>query len=67
MGQGARRDRREVFSRLVTLLAHLLKREYQPDHRSRSWLATILSLTQTMAVPLALPALYSAAPTSPLR
>jgi hypothetical protein len=38
----AKRDRREVFSRLVTLMAHLLKWEYQPDHRSGSWLGTIL-------------------------
>jgi hypothetical protein len=38
----ARRDRREVFSRLVVLLSHLLKWEYQPDHRPRSWRGTIL-------------------------
>jgi hypothetical protein len=38
----ARRDRREVLSRLVTLLAHLLKWEYQLDQRSRSWLVTML-------------------------
>lgn len=38
----AKRDRREVFSRLVVLLAHLLKWEHQPDHRSGSWLATVL-------------------------
>jgi hypothetical protein len=38
----AKRDRREVFSRLVVLLSHLLKWEYQPDHRSRSWRGTIL-------------------------
>jgi hypothetical protein len=38
----ARRDRREVFSRLVSLLAHLLKWEHQPDHRSGSWRGTIL-------------------------
>jgi hypothetical protein len=37
----AKRDRREVFSRLVVLLAHLLKWEYQPTHRSGSWRATI--------------------------
>ena len=37
----AKRDRREVFSRLVVLLTHLLKWEYQPDHRSGSWRATI--------------------------
>ena len=38
----AKRDRREVFSRLVTLLSHLLKWEYQPDRRSGSWRGTIL-------------------------
>jgi hypothetical protein len=38
----AKRDRREVFSRLVVLLSHLLKWEYQPDRRSGSWLGTIL-------------------------
>ncbi len=38
----ARRDKGEVFSRLVTLLVHLLKWEYQPDQRSKSWRVTIL-------------------------
>src|SRR3712207_5689994 len=38
----ARQDRRGVVSRLVTLLCHLLKWEYQPDHRSGSWRGTIL-------------------------
>jgi hypothetical protein len=38
----ARRDRREVFSRLVTLVVHLLKWEFQPDHRCGSWRGTIL-------------------------
>jgi hypothetical protein len=38
----ANRDRREVSSRLVGLLAHLLKWEYQPDHRSGCWRRTIL-------------------------
>src|SRR5262245_11736870 len=37
----ARRDRREVFSRLVTLLTHLLKWEHQPEGRSGSWRGTI--------------------------
>jgi hypothetical protein len=37
----ARRDRREVFSRLVTLLTHLLKWQCQPGHRSNSWRGTI--------------------------
>src|SRR5437016_3093353 len=37
----AKRDRREVESRLAVLLAHLLKRTYQPQGRSRNWQATI--------------------------
>lgn len=37
----ARRDRREVFSRLVVLLAHLLKWDRQPDRRGGSWRGTI--------------------------
>jgi Domain of unknown function DUF29 len=39
----ARRDRREVYSRLVVLLTHLLKWEYQPERRSGSWRGTILA------------------------
>jgi hypothetical protein len=38
----ARLDRREVYSRLVVLLSHLLKWEHQPDQRSRSWRGTIV-------------------------
>ncbi len=38
----ARRDRREVYSRLVVLLCHLLKWQHQPDRRSGSWRGTIL-------------------------
>src|SRR5829696_8597908 len=38
----AKRDRREVFSRLVALLTHLLKWEHQSDRRSGSWQGTIL-------------------------
>jgi uncharacterized protein DUF29 len=38
----AKRDRREVSSRLVTLLVHLLKWENQPERRSGSWQGTIL-------------------------
>lgn len=37
----ANRDRREVYSRLVVLLSHLLKWDYQPDRRSGSWRGTI--------------------------
>ena len=38
----ARRDRREVYNRLVVLLPHFLKWEYQSERRSGSWLGTIL-------------------------
>jgi Domain of unknown function DUF29 len=37
----AKRDRREVFSRLVVLLSHLLKWEHEPEHRGGSWRGTI--------------------------
>jgi Domain of unknown function DUF29 len=38
----AKRDRREVSSRLVLLLTRLLKWDHQPDHRSGSWQGPIL-------------------------
>ena len=37
----ARAERRELRSRLTTLLAHLLKWRYQAKRRSRSWEGTI--------------------------
>ncbi len=37
----ARRDRREVLSRLIALYLHLLKWEHQPERRSGSWRATL--------------------------
>lgn len=37
----AKRDRREVFSRLVVLLTHLLKWTHQAEQRSGSWRGTI--------------------------
>ena len=36
-----KRERRELVSRLGVLIGHLLKWQAQPDHRSRSWEATI--------------------------
>ena len=36
-----RSDRREIRSRLMVLLAHLLKWRFQPDERSASWLSTV--------------------------
>ena len=41
LGDMARRDRREVLSRLRALLTHLLKWEHQPENRGRSWQGTI--------------------------
>jgi hypothetical protein len=38
----ALRDRREAQSRLMQLMVHLLKWIYQPEHRTKSWLNTIL-------------------------
>jgi len=37
----AKRDRREVESRLAVLIAHLLKWQFQPEKRSRSWRLTV--------------------------
>ncbi len=37
----AKRERRELESRFKLLLQHLLKWEFQPDRRSRSWLVTM--------------------------
>lgn len=38
----SRSDKRELRSRLIKLLSHLLKYVYQPEKRSDSWTATIL-------------------------
>ena len=35
------RDHRELFSRLRLIIHHLLKWQYQPEKRSRSWESTI--------------------------
>jgi hypothetical protein len=43
------RDRREVESRLATLLAHILKWLHQPENRSRSWRGTIVEERQELA------------------
>jgi hypothetical protein len=44
----AKRDRREVISRLVVLLKHLLKWEYQPKRRTKSWRSTIITQRQEL-------------------
>jgi hypothetical protein len=45
----ARRDRREVESRLATLLTHIVKWVHQPDHRSGSWRGTIIAQRQELS------------------
>ncbi len=45
----ALRDRREVKSRLVVLLVHLLTWESQREKRSRSWRTTVLNQRQELA------------------
>ncbi|MBE9226231.1 DUF29 domain-containing protein [Phormidium sp. LEGE 05292] len=36
-----KQERRELVNRLIVLIAHLLKWQYQTDRRSRSWYLTI--------------------------
>lgn len=45
----ARRDRREVTSRLGLLIAHLLKWQHQPGHRTGNWRATVEVQRQELA------------------
>jgi Domain of unknown function DUF29 len=44
----ARRDRRDVESRLATLLTHVLNWVHQPDQRSRSWRGTTVTQRQEL-------------------
>ncbi len=44
----ARRDRREVESRLTVLIAHALKWSHQPDRRSGGWKGTIVEQRQEL-------------------
>jgi hypothetical protein len=45
----ARRDRREVSSRLAVLIAHLLKWRSQPERRSGGWRGTVEVQRQELA------------------
>jgi len=40
------RERRELASRMVILIAHLLKWQFQPIHRSASWRSSIIEQRQ---------------------
>ena len=46
-------EKRELVSRLEVLLLHLLKWQYQPDHRGASWQATIRVQRRDLAVHMA--------------
>lgn len=45
----ANRDRRRVKRRLALLIEHILKLEYQPGKRTRSWARTIVVQQQQLA------------------
>lgn len=45
-------EQRELASRLAVLLAHLLKWQYQPERRSRSWQSTIRPQRHAIALRL---------------
>ena len=45
----ANRDKRELMSRLRIQVLHLLKWQHQPEKRSRSWRATIVSQRAELA------------------
>lgn len=42
-------QRRELHSRMVGLIAHLLKWHFQPDHRGKSWRDTIYNHRDELA------------------
>lgn len=46
-------EQRELASRLTVLLAHLLKWQFQPDRRSKSWSRTIAVQRKDVAYALA--------------
>jgi hypothetical protein len=46
----ARRDRREVESRLIVLIAHVLKWIHQPERRSGGWKATMIEQRQLLEI-----------------
>ena len=48
-----RSDRKAIKSNLVVVLLHLLKQEFQPKRRSRSWLDSILEHRQRLRDDLA--------------
>ncbi|QEP45075.1 DUF29 domain-containing protein [Ectothiorhodospiraceae bacterium BW-2] len=45
-------EQRELASRMAALIAHLLKWEYQPERRGKSWLRTIQTQRRAIALHL---------------
>jgi hypothetical protein len=43
-------EKRELRSRLAVLTGHLLKWEYQPDKRGKSWMTTIEAQRESLAL-----------------
>lgn len=39
----SRSERRQLRNRLIVLVMHLLKLQYQPQRRSRSWVVTVIT------------------------
>jgi len=46
----AKKDRRALQSRLARLIQHLLKWQFQPESRSKSWQRTILQQRQAISL-----------------
>src|SRR5271170_1000786 len=46
IGSMGKSDRREIRNRLIVLLTHLLKWQFQPSSRSTSWSGTIIEQRQ---------------------
>lgn len=55
----ARRDKREVGSRLAVLVAHLLKGQFQPERRSNCWRLTVEQQQQELTQLLESGVLYN--------
>ena len=60
----SRSERRQLRNRLIVLMMHLLKWQYQPEKRSRSWSVTII--TQRNDIKLLLRESPSLKPTLPM-
>ena len=46
-------DKREIKSRLIVLIMHLLKYKYQPKKKTKSWISTITTQRDELELGLA--------------